>query len=89
MERSLISWSWKDIQKSYLTHAEQLAECQRLAIVLNLTLPLEHEMKDLPKMRSDRALVVSKLFRDVKRVNTHLSVLEREIERRNSLVGVL
>jgi hypothetical protein len=87
--KSLRSWNLSDLNRAYLVYAEQLAECQRLALVFKFEMPLQVEIRRLNIMPLDRALVVSKLFLDVRRVHTHLLVLEREIGRRTRLVGFM
>lgn len=87
--KSLHKWKWEDLNRVYISYAEQLAECQRIALVFKFKMPLQYEIKRLHIMPLDRALVVSKLFLDVRRVHTHLLVLEREIGRRAHLVGFM
>lgn len=87
--KSLRNWSTKSLVDTYVVYGRQLSECQRLAKTFNFALPLDRELKGLREMPLNRALVVSKLYLDVRRVNSHLVTLDHEIERRRRLVGVM
>jgi hypothetical protein len=73
----------------YYFYGIQISEMQQLAKRLNVKLPLNREVEGLLQMHPQRAELVAKLFLDAKRVYAQVAVLDREIERRNALVGVM
>lgn len=91
MQPKLASTSWQDLGAMLSIYAKQLIEYRELADRLGLKTPIEREFEDsgLRNMSLDRATIVSKWFLDVKRLYTHIDVINAEISRRKTLVGAI
>lgn len=86
---SLKNWKIQEIYEVYKIYGGMLKENEGIAKRLGITLPLDIRPDQLRIINSQRAEIVSRLFLDVKRLNTQLAALDREIARRNVLVGVM
>lgn len=82
-QKSLSSWSWKSIHGTYRAYATLLKKYESYQKRCNIP-------REINIMFSDHDnLVIIRFWRDVNRIDAHLSVLDKEIARRNSLVGVV
>jgi len=81
--RILSSWSWGDIQKMYAIYGKQLQECagvaQRIEIPSNI---------DINYSDNDNVFIL-RFWREVKKLDAFVAALDREIARRNALIGVI
>ncbi len=91
MQPKLASTSWQDLGGLLSVYAKQLIEYKELADRIGLQTPIEREFENggLRNMPLDRAKIVSKWFLDVKRLYAHIDVINAEIRRRKTLVGVI
>lgn len=82
MRGNLQSWSWKDIQHIYQIIGSQMNEYSGI-----------HQRIGVPKpnvKNSDQEnIFFIRFWRDVSRLEEQLSALDREISRRNKLIGVV
>lgn len=83
MKKSVRSWSWKSIQDVYAILGKQLEDLNgiqnRCSIPANI---------DIKYSEAENSFII-RFWRDVKRIEQHLQVLDAEIKRRNSLIGVI
>lgn len=84
MNPTLAKWSWQDIQKVYATLGAQYTEFNRIKATFGLEeLKLNINYPDLKNIFIIRAL------RDIKRLDLQIAALDKEIARRNKLLGVM
>lgn len=79
----LQSWSWKEIQDVYKIYGSQLKEYE--AIYKRMGVP-RHVDINLPD--GDNVFIL-RFWSDIKKLDLYLGLLDQEIARRNSLVGVM
>lgn len=76
------SWSWKDIMIIYRILGRQLSEYNGV-----------HQRIGVPKPRIDFAdcenIFFIRFWQDVRRINEQIKCLDKEIARRNNLMGVM
>ena len=86
------SWSWGDIIAVYRILGSQLSEYKRIAEFID-----PHQYVDLnpkpgaiiPIAKFEHALWVGAWHRSVTRINEQIDCLDKEIARRNNLIGVM
>ena len=82
MRGNLQSWSWKDIQSIYAIIGRQLAEYNGV-----------HQRVNVPHAHIDNSdqenIFFLRFWGDVKRLDEQIQCLDREIARRNNLIGVM
>lgn len=84
MERKLEAFSWQEIYKAYKQYARRLVEIQTYRRIADDKVPLSVKPGDLiPGMEYNHRLVSDEI-----RIFAKLKVLDREIYRRNHLIGV-
>lgn len=88
-QKSLNSWSWKSIHDVYAILGRQLKEYERVARAVGLKLPVLVKPGELIEMPMDKATFVARWYLDVNRINRQIQCLDKEIARRNKLVGVV
>lgn len=83
MRGNLQSWSWGDIQRIYSIIGGQMVDL--LGIKRRLQLP------DTINVRypDDKNILIIRVNRDADRLDDQLKVLDKEIARRNNLIGVI
>mgnify|MGYP001562020752 FL=1 len=82
MQGNLQSWSWGDIQAIYAILGRQLQEYDN--VNKRIGIPKPHiELSD------ESNIFILRFWRDVKRLNEQVKCLDREIKRRNNLIGVI
>ena len=84
MEPKLASWSWQEIQGVYITYGKQLKEYERIKKSLGLD-KVEPEIEN----SESRKNFIEWFVRDVKKIDASIAELDREIARRNNLIGVV
>lgn len=89
LKHSLANWNIQEIQGVYKIYGNMLKEYEGIANRLGIELPVKIEPGQILAINSQRAEIVSRMYLDVKRLNTQLAALDREIARRNVLVGVM
>jgi hypothetical protein len=89
MVRSLNSWSWFEIQQAMKYYNNRFQEIKNLAERLEIKFPLHIAIEGISEMHPDRAEIVSRMFYEVKGMADHVDLLNREIKRRNALIGVI
>jgi hypothetical protein len=82
-QKSLSSWSWKNIQSVYAILGKQLQEHESVRQRCSIPRQINIHFSD-----SDNSLIL-RFWRDVNRVEAQLQALDKEIARRNKLVGVI
>lgn len=80
--RSLEAWSWKEIINLYKLYGEMLIEFERLEKSINP--PKPHILFD-----DELNAFLMKFWGDVNQINRNVEALDREIARRNKLIGVI
>ena len=89
MQNKLGNWKWQDIQLTYQVLANQLMEYKEVADRFEMDLPLKPKVGE-PIVYADGSLdFIHHFYAGVNRINNHLNVLDREIARRNKLIGVM
>ncbi len=84
MENNLGSWSWQDIQTVYAGYGKQLNEFARIKKAVGLQeVKLDIRNSDLQN------IFVLRFTRDIQKIDMNLALLDREIARRNNLIGVM
>lgn len=82
MRGTLGSWRWQDIQSIYAILGRMLGEYNGV-----------HSRIGVPKPRIEYGdaenIFFIRFWQDVVRINEQLKVLDREIARRNKLIGVM
>lgn len=82
MQGSLPSWSWQDIQRIYGILGQMLSEYHN--VHKRIGVPQPHiELTD------ESNIFLFRFWGDVNRINDQLKALDREIARRNNLMGVM
>lgn len=76
-------WSWKDIQAVYAAFGQVLETYKGYQTRCNIPRQMNINLSD------DENLFILRFWRDVQRVDSQLAVLDAEIARRNSLIGVM
>ncbi len=89
MEPKLANWSWQEIQKVYASFGAYLRELQRHAKIFDIDLPVKFKPGEFVAYPDDKAELVARWIMDINRTNLQLSTLDREIARRNNLIGVM
>lgn len=85
----LQSWSWQDITRCYRIFGIQLQEYKDIADRFEIPLPLEVKPGEIIRYSDGEERFVSGFYAGVSRINGHLKVLDDEIKRRDSLIGVM
>lgn len=85
----LISWRIQDIKKVYQTFGVQLDGLRDDAERIGISLPLEITVGTLIGVEDPKDDRVFYILKTASEINEHLKVLDKEIARRNSLVGVM
>lgn len=83
MGQSLNSWSWGSIIKTYRLLGGQLQEYQGLNQRIHIPKNINFEYDDHTNV------LIIHFWRDVNRLNEQLGCLDKEIARRNNLIGVM
>lgn len=82
MTPKLASWSWDHLTGVYQILGDMLEEYRGLHERINFPKPnIEHS--------DDLNILLLRFWGDVKRINDQLEELDREIARRNNLIGVI
>jgi len=94
MKSKLSSWSWQDIHCVYQTFSNQLMEYKMVADRFEIPVPMDKELRTMThgivKAKDQQFQdFINRWFRDVNKIVGQLSVLDREIARRNKLIGVM
>lgn len=92
MRGNLGAWSWGDIQSIYAILGRQLQEYKRIADILHPEQYIDLTPKPgtvIPISKFENVLWIGKWHQDVERINEQLTCLDREIARRNNLIGVM
>ena len=92
MRGSLAAWSWGEIQAIYEILGQQLLECKRTAEFLHPEQHISLKPKPgeiIPLSDLAHALWIGAWHRSVARINDQLTCLDKEIARRNNLIGVM
>lgn len=83
MEPLLNSWSWQSIQDTYRIYGKMLREYdgfkKRCYLPDNINIGYTDETN----------VFITRFNEEVGRIDRHLSTMDREIARRNSLIGVM
>lgn len=82
MRGNLQSWSWGDIQRIYAILGGMLSQYQ--GINDRIGVPRAHIA-----YQDHENIFFIRFWQDVKRINEQLQCLDREIARRNNLIGVI
>lgn len=97
MQNKLGNWKWQEIHAMYKVYGEQLREYADTAERFEIAIPMDKELREfattpgalIPTRDLQHADFVNRWFRDVKRIVGQLKALDREIARRNKLIGVM
>lgn len=84
MVNNLSKWSWADIQAVYATFAHQYKEIERLTKACGIE-KLEMNI-DYPELKN---IFIIRALRSIKQIDKHVAILDKEIDRRNKLIGVM
>lgn len=79
MNYNVNSWSWQDIQKVYKAMGNLLDNYKRI----NLPEAIDIKLSDREN------LFIIDCHRSIDRIDQQLTVLDKEISRRNKLIGVM
>lgn len=83
MRGNLQSWSWGDIQRIYAILGGQMQDLLGIKRRLNLGDTIDIAYPD------EKNILIIRVHRDADRLDEQLSVLDKEIKRRNNLLGVM
>lgn len=83
MAPSLSNWSWQSIMKTYKLLGSQLSEYHGLRQRINIPRNIDFGYDDHTNV------LIIHFWRDVERLDEQLACLDKEIARRNNLVGVM
>lgn len=97
MQNKLANWKIQDIHSTYKIYGNQLREYADTADRFEINIPMDKELKEfiltpgsvIPTRDLQHADFVNRWFRDIQKIVRHLNTLDREIARRNKLVGVM
>lgn len=81
--QSLSSWSWASIHKTYAAYATLLKKYEGYQKRCSIPKSMDINFSD------ENNILIARFWRDVKRIDAQLAVLDKEIARRNQLVGVI
>lgn len=93
--KSLASWSWQDLTRVYRIFGQQLIDYKDIADRFEIAIPMEYPKLDLKPgdvisvADANHLDFIGRWYRDVVRANNQLKALDREIARRNNLIGVM
>lgn len=82
MRNNLGSWSWQDIQRIYTILGNMLSQYDGVNRRCNV--PKAHI-----QYSDQENIFFLRFWRDVTRINEQIKCLDREIKRRNNLIGVI
>lgn len=80
---TLVKWSYQEIFQTYRILGGMLAEYEGVNDRVKVPKQMHIDNDDATN------LFILRFWRDVKRINLQLTVLDAEIARRNSLIGVI
>lgn len=86
---SLAAWSIQEIQALYLIYGRQLEEYKDIADRFEINLPVEAEPGEVIPVPVGAESFVNSWYNTVHKINSQIRVLDAEISRRNTLVGVM
>lgn len=82
-QKSLSSWSWQSLHRVYKTYGLQLGKYAAVDQRVKVPRKIDIAYPD------SNNLFIIRFWRDVNRIDAHLKVMEKEIKRRNNLIGVM
>ena len=79
----LSKWSWQEIQGVYRVYGQQLKHYQQLKNRIDIPETMHIEYTD------ESNIFISRFWREIKRLDLSVTQLDREISRRQKLIGVM
>lgn len=89
VQKSLSSWSWQDIQSAYGAFGKMLTDYKNVADRFELHLPMESKPGQVYPYYPGSESFVRSWYDGVNNINEQLKALDKEIERRSQLIGVM
>ena len=82
-DKKLSSWSWQEIQGVLRIYGKQLSEYQNVNKRINVPKSMNIDYTD------ESNIFISRFWREVKRLDLSITQIDREISRRQKLIGVM